>query len=130
MAFRTLALVLAASFAAGLLIPAAGSAQSGPTALQSYSGQGYGYAADRPRDRNAYPRTGPGRDGYARDAVYEDKPPSRRPADRERREQCDRASAGSLLGAIAGGLLGDSASGGRGGRSGPLRGHDADRDCD
>jgi hypothetical protein len=34
-----------------------------------------------------------------------------------------------LLGAIADGLLGDSASGNRGSRGGPSRGHDADRDC-
>ena len=125
MAFRTLILAGAAFTAAALLVPAGASAQNRPYAPQSYSSQG----ADRARDRNGYPRAGTGRDGYARNAYYEDQPPPRRPADRERRERCDRGSAGSLLGAIADGLLGDSA-GGRGSRGGPLRGRDADRDCD
>ena len=130
MAFRTLELAVAASIAVALLVPAGVSAQNGLTAPQPYAGQAFGYAADRPRDRNGYPRAGSGRDGYTRNAVYEDQSPPRRPVDRERRERCDRDSAGSLLGAIAGGLLGDSASGNRNGRGGALKGHDADRDCD
>jgi len=128
MAFRTLMLAGVALTAATVLAPAGVSAQNGPTAPHAYSSQDYAYGANRARDRNGYPRAGMGRDGYAREAYYEDQPP-RRPTDRERRERCDRDSAGSLLGAIAGGLLGDSA-GGRGSRGGPLRARDADRDCD
>ena len=127
MALRTLKLVGAAMIAAALLAPAAVSAQNGYTAPHLYVGQAYG---DSPRDRDGYPRTGSRRDGYAREAFYEDQPPPRRPAARERRERCSRDSAGSLLGAIADGLLGDSAGRNRGSRGGPSRGHDADRDCD
>jgi len=127
MALRTLELAGAALIAAALLVPAGVSAQNRFTTPQPYSGQGYGTDADRARDRNGYPRAGSGRDGYARNTYNNEDPPPRRAADRERRERCDRSSAGSLLGAIAGGLLGESAGGSRGGA---LRARDADRDCD
>ena len=131
MAFRTLKLAGTALIAAALLAPAAVSAQNAFTTPQVYSSQGYGQGADRARDRYGYPRAGSRRDGYARNAYYEDQPPPRRAVDRERRERCDRDSAGSLLGAIAGGLLGDSGAGNRGSHGGgALRGRDADRDCD
>ena len=125
MAFRTLILAGAAIAAATVLVPAGASAQKGFTAPPAYSSQFYGYASDRTRGRDGYPRAGSRRDGYARDAYFEEQPQPRHVPDRERRERCDRDSAGSLLGAIAGGMLGDGGGGSR-----PLRGRDADRGCD
>ena len=134
MPFRTLKLAGAAIVAAALLAPDAVSAQSQP-----YYGQGY--AAGPQRDRDGYPRAGRGRDGYAPDGYYENRPPPPRRTDyRERRAQrCDRGSAGTILGAIAGGLLGNAAIGRHGNHAagmlagagaGALIGHATDRDCD
>jgi hypothetical protein len=131
MPFRTLRLAGAALIAAALLTPTAASAQyySNPA---PYYGDGYGHDRDR-RDRDGYDRQ-----GYARDS-YDPPPPPRRTDYRRPREQCDRGSAGTILGAIAGGLLGNAAIGRHGNHAagtlagagaGALVGHTADRDCD
>jgi hypothetical protein len=141
MVLRTLKLAGTALIAAALLAPVA-SAQTSYGAPPAYDGQAYayGYGAGPARDRDGYPRAGSGRDGYARDGYYEDPPPPRRAAYRERRaERCDSGSVGTILGAIAGGLLGNAATSRHGNHAagtlagagaGALIGHTADRDCD
>jgi len=142
MVLRTLKLAGTALIAAALLAPVA-SAQTSFGAARAYDGQAYayGYGAGPARDRDGYPRAGSGRDGYARDGYYEDPPPPRRAAYRDRRaeQRCDSGSVGTILGAIAGGLLGNAATGRHGNHAagtlagagaGALIGHTADRDCD
>lgn len=139
MPFRTLRLVGTAIVAALLLAPDSGSAQAYYGTPQPYYGQAY--AAGPQRDRDGYPRAGRGRDGYAEDGYYENRPPPPRRAEyRERRARsCDRGDAGTILGAIAGGLLGNAAIGRHGNHAagalagagaGALIGRATDRDCD
>ena len=133
MAFRMLGLAGGALIAAALLMPATAGARNRPPAPQPYAGEVYAFAADPPRDRDGYPRTGSRRDGYSRDYSDESRQPPRRAAYRERRDSCERGTAGALLGAIAGGLLGDSGAA-RSSRPTNTRGAPisdaARRDCD
>ena len=132
MAFRTFGFAVGTLVAAALA-PAIAGAQSLPSSRPVYAGPAYAYAANPQRDRDGYPRAGSRRDGYSRNYADEDRQPPRRAAYRERRDNCARGTAGSLLGAIAGGLLGNSDAA-RTGRPANARGvpisDAADRDCD